>query len=696
MATYEQTTNIDILTLGFTMEETDSLIDSIRNADLSLRYNNANNLNDLNQIFETIEIEIILINCDNSELNLNESTRLIRSLNPSISLILISENITHFTDIAYNLNVEMLIGKQSKLHIILAIKREYQAQQTKALLVETEKRLDEVSKQCINLSEEAREAIAYIHDGMHVYANPSYIKLFGFKDHEDIDGLPVMDLIASTDRELFKALLKKIETKSDIPETKLSCQTEQENILNVSITFSSTTIDSEACTKITVHDLSKEDKFEKRIQELANLDTHTGLYNRKYFTTHLEELLENNIKIGSTLAILQLRIQNFAEIRDTCGLASSDQLLQSTSDILLAITHQELITARFGEHDFTVICIDPSNAKEQSQLLLNKIPLEFNDIPELTIEPVFSIGIAYSDIPNKTNSIYDLLNRVNQANNYAQDNKKNSIIEYTGDLNNTIDDKKIDNQLIGLIDYALNHDGFTLQYQPLVSLKGETNENYAVFVRLINENNEIILPKEFFLPAEEANRLVEIDRWVIHHSIKTISERHKEGFKTNFFINLSLPGLQDDSLLLWICDCLRDFNAKGDWLTFQFKENDILKDSNSVIMLIEGLRKINCSIAIDRFSNTEHSQNTIFNIEPDIIKLSPDLHKAGKKLKPSEYKLLNNYIQSKGIKTAFTEIEEEKMLPLLWDIGVDYIQGHLVQEPRSYILENDSKQIIAS
>ncbi len=34
----------------------------------------------------------------------------------------------------------------------------------------------------------------------------------------------------------------------------------------------------------------------------------------------------------------------------------------------------------------------------------------------------------------------------------------------------------------------------------------------------------------------------------------------------NFHVHLSRDGALDDSMLLWICDCLREFKVKGSWL----------------------------------------------------------------------------------------------------------------------------------
>ena len=67
-------------------------------------------------------------------------------------------------------------------------------------------------------------------------------------------------------------------------------------------------------------------------------------------------------------------------------------------------------------------------------------------------------------------------------------------------------------------------------------------------------------------------RIGDIDRWVITHAIAELARQRASGHRLNFFVNLGEASLQDEELLIWICDQLRDLDARGSWLTFQFPE----------------------------------------------------------------------------------------------------------------------------
>ena len=70
------------------------------------------------------------------------------------------------------------------------------------------KSLAETERRCSSLLGSSRDAIAYVHEGMHVYSNQSYVELFGFEGSEDIESLPILDMVAEQKRDEFKDFLE--------------------------------------------------------------------------------------------------------------------------------------------------------------------------------------------------------------------------------------------------------------------------------------------------------------------------------------------------------------------------------------------------------------------------------------------------------------------------------------------------------
>ena len=100
---------------------------------------------------------------------------------------------------------------------------------------------------------------------------------------------------------------------------------------------------------------------------------------------------------------------------------------------------------------------------------------------------------------------------------------------------------------------ALKANHLRLLFQPLISLRGEDLEHYEALLRLPTNSGEDISAGEFLNTPHISDELKrKIDRWVIIHTTKLLSEHHRKGHKTRVFINISAASLRDDTLANWI------------------------------------------------------------------------------------------------------------------------------------------------
>jgi EAL domain-containing protein (putative c-di-GMP-specific phosphodiesterase class I) len=175
----------------------------------------------------------------------------------------------------------------------------------------------------------------------------------------------------------------------------------------------------------------------------------------------------------------------------------------------------------------------------------------------------------------------------------------------------------------------------------------------------------------------------ELDRWVIRRAIAELAKHRRVGHKVNFFINISGPSLGDDMLLLWICDCLREFEAKGSWLVFQIKDYDARNRAHELHKLLESLKKIKCKISIDHFGLAPRPDAALQGLPIDFVQFDQQLVEglAGDQERQDKLNELNHLVQASNIKTIAAGVDETNSLTILWSIGVNYIRGYFIQEP---------------
>ena len=671
---------VELLVLGCPADDANVYAQTLRNSGMAIHLSTANTQEALDELLESVHADVVLVNCDAEEIDFTTAIRQIRRQSPMAAFILLSDNPSKDLFFAAETSAQDIIERHDHAHLIYTVNREQQNMITKRQLLEAKKESEEATQRWSLLTESSKEAIAYVHEGMHVHANTTYPSLFGYKDSKEVEGLPFMDLIASEDRLKFKPVLRMLEKKHTAESIEINCVTNDGKTLTVEMSFAPTRMDGESCTQVIVRDRAARMGYRQRLEDLAHYDMDTGLFNRNYFFEKLEESLQQAMSEEKRLGLLSFSITNLKDIRTEAGMDPGDQVLKETARLLNEATYESDLLARFGEHEFTLLCTPNTDAKSVAHKLLEKLNQhDFNVSPV----PKFVVGLAFSDTP-PIHSAHDLLHHATLAWKRALEKKEELILFDENITEFTTGASNIDETLVQLIDEALEQDTrFVPAYQPMVSLHGNSREDYSIYLRLRDNNDKLLQPSEFMPEAFKAERMAEIDRWLIRCAIREVAEHRQKGHRINFLVSLSSAGITDDSLLLWICDCLREFKAKGAWLTFVVSQEEMTCHLEQMEQLAEGLKQINCRIAMNHFSFEQEAVNLSKHLSLDMVCFETDT--ARNIARDKEHRELlgsyNEQLQKEGIKTVVTHIKEAAQLALLWNIGVNYIQGNFIQEP---------------
>jgi EAL domain-containing protein (putative c-di-GMP-specific phosphodiesterase class I) len=238
-------------------------------------------------------------------------------------------------------------------------------------------------------------------------------------------------------------------------------------------------------------------------------------------------------------------------------------------------------------------------------------------------------------------------------------------------------------EIPALMQSALAEDGLRLVYQPIVSLRGDAGENYEVLVRLPHPAGDDLLPADFLGPAEAVGLMPEVDRWVIRRSVAELARLRARSQRARFFVRISGQSLVDEEVLITICDTLRDQQAKGAWLVFQLRRTDLRFHRDAAERLVEGLRRINCQIALDRYGDDPDEEELLRCFRFDFVKLSPRLTRnaGGDADLLRHLKTVVATLRAAGTESVVTGVEDAESLVFLWSAGIDHVQGFFLHEP---------------
>ncbi len=142
----------------------------------------------------------------------------------------------------------------------------------------------------------------------------------------------------------------------------------------------------------------QEERADKLAVE-AMTDPLTGLYNRRFFESILNEYHNEFRKIGRPLGLLILDLDRFKDINDTHGHDVGDIVLKEVANLLQSLVREHDIVARIGGEEFAVIA--PFASENQIEpfadrfcKMVGRLKVEVNNV---VIRPTVSIGVAVSN-----------------------------------------------------------------------------------------------------------------------------------------------------------------------------------------------------------------------------------------------------------------------------------------------------------
>ncbi|MBT8765572.1 EAL domain-containing protein [Metapseudomonas boanensis] len=538
--------------------------------------------------------------------------------------------------------------------------------------------LREAEKRCQLLLDSSVDAIAYVHDGMHIYANRAYVELFGYDDGEELEGMPMIDLVASNDQASFKDFLKNYRDGNGAGElTCNGCKVDGQ-AFRAHMSFSPATYDGEPCIQVVIRTETDNSELEEKLREISSQDLVTGLFNRAHFNELLDAAAERAVKSSQPSSLAYIKVDRYANLLAEIGIAGIDLLLTDLANLLRTHFAGDAKLARYGDDVFSVLLpgLTPEQSEEGLHALLKKVDSHLFDVSSRTVQICLSIGIAgLNDTTPKAQEVVDRAHR-------CADELSNGNSLKLYDPADELAAAANRGSLVAMVQQALENNSFRLLFQPIISLRGDNFEHYEVLLRLLSPQGEEVPPADFLDAARNAGQAEKIDRWVILNSIKLLAEHRAKGHNTRLFIHLSGASLQDQTLLPWLSVALKAARLPADALIFQFSEPDAIAYLKQAKTLTQGLAELHCQVALSQFGCALTPFNTLKHLNIDFVKVDGSFTQELNRAENQEtLKTLLASLHAQAKLTIVPYVETASVLATLWQAGVNYIQGYYLQGP---------------
>ena len=697
-----------LLIIEDSLNDGELMIKVLRNCGYSVRQATTDNPRGLADILDAYPIDLALCSAAPRTSGLKNVRDAIKACGKDIPLIALAAEHNAEKHLEFmQAGACEVVCKSHLEHLQLVIRRELASLEIRRKLQISEQLIRESETRCRTLLDSSRDAIAYVHEGMHIHANAVYLNLFGFEHLQDIEGIPLMDMVASEDHAKLKEFLRRYRPQNkDGNELHIRGRRADGTAFDATFKFAAAAIDGEPCTQITIRDRRQDQELEKKLRCLSQLDPLTGLYNRQFFLDRVETSLQqtdagrdgsghdgsgrNGYGRNGYGAVLYLEPDNVKSVKEAAGIAGGDSLLSDIASLIRHTVTDSYVIARFGDFAFTVLT--PKVGAEAAMALAEKLRATLENhsfkIAANSVSLTFSIGISLLREPSQ-----DLDNKYNaQAVLSAADKACESAKQHGGNqwrLHESMTSQNTDTHnshyWSTLIRDALSNNRLTLVYQPIGSLHLDTSEKYEVLLRMNDPKGNQILPGQFIPIAMEHNLLAAIDRWVILNTVKTLCERLKRGRRSTLFVKVSAASLADETLLPWLSKLLQKARLPERSIVFELTEEAVINHLGAAKTFVNGLQALECPCSLERFGVNKKFYELLRHLPVLYLKIDASylLDLPSNKDNQAMIQAIADIAQASGKFTIAPFVEDASSLALLWQAGVDYLQGHFLQPPEA-------------
>lgn len=676
---------INLLLINQSDNECERLISLFRNAGRVARAHRASSAEDLFSCLENNSWDLLIANDKHPEITVEQCLEKLKNAAIKIPVIVIRDNDVQS---ALDAGATDVISTDDEPRLVFAALRELSNLERYRELISTQGKLADAEERCALLMAKSQEAIAYLADGMLVSANPLFASCFGYDSADELDCAPIIDLISDDNHEKVKSVLKSQPGLGEITTDISFCGLKQNgDTFSSEMQLSNAVYDDEPCIQISVSEQKSATASDS--ESGIDHDPATGLYSQNYFLSQLEHSIAQAANGGTTSSLLFIGIDLFTGLRSRYGISSANSILLDIAQFIQQQSPDNHCLAHICDDGFALLLADTGAeaALEFAQSLCKKLEQHIIDIGSQSLQCTASIGLLEIDSQNQ-HSASSLIDKAFSScelvrENAGSDGTGNGAAIFVPEIEKrSLGDAASDNDLDSYLEEALEDGQFSLLFQPVVSLRGSSGDHYEVQTRMTTIEGEDQEASEFLqaLQFEQAN--TRLDRWIILEATKQLAGPVSDGQDSRLFINLTANSLKDESLIPWLGVALKAGGIPAAAITFQFTENDIIDYLKHAKEFVKSVKELGCKVSISEFGQVDDATKALKQTGADFAKLA---HSYAEQLQAGGdiqmLKAMVNSINENQTQAIISGVENAAALAVLWQIGVDYIQGGYLAEP---------------
>ena len=673
------------LTINQDPTTTERLISSIKSLGYIVRNQNIEDLASLIDTLKSGSYDFIFNDMAFEDLPLAEIVEVVKQSNAHPAIISLDPENHHSVTEAMQAGAHDLIQDNDYEHLKLVVQRALQSRSEHQKLTQLKASFNDLENLYATLMETYEAPVAYLHEGIHVHANQAYCQLFGLAPHENLEGIPLMDLLPESEQQLVKQFLQRHKRGENNGDDSMLLQIDDtEHVLEITDVY----YDSEPCQQIVIKPSPSGEETSQLTEQfnyLAIYDIASGLYTRNHLIEQLESCIATRSSDATKPAVIMLSLDNYNELASGIGLAEADMLYSEVGAELKNQLSLDDVLCRYDAQTFCLLTtpIEFPDAVALIRTLLDSVASQLFDINGKHIPCQLSAGLTIVD--ENAISAYQLISEALES--LRQANLKGIDFDNTLPQQQQKPQRIIDQEWTERMRIALKESQFRLFFQPIVSLNSESSDQYSVSVKIARPEGGYSNAAEFMPSAERTGYAKGIDHWIIDEALRILAEEAEQDHYPTLFIKLTQGTLYYEEDISWIRRQIESRNIDTAQLVFEINTSSLINHLQQTRILIDDLRPKGCRFAVDDFGNSLNPFQILRHVDIDFLKLDGSLTRDIETNDQNQQLLsyIAHHAHEEEQTVIAQKVEEPNQFFLLKELGLDYAQGDFLSKPRETV-----------
>jgi len=332
---------------------------------------------------------------------------------------------------------------------------------------------------------------------------------------------------------------------------------------------------------------------------MATHDVLTGLPNRAFLHTRMEQTLADAKRTDTQVAVAFIDVDSFKSINDSYGHEYGDFLLCQVADALRKVLRAGDTVSRLGGDEFVVVIEDSDDETKFSRVVerLFSCVGRYYRIGEYETYVTWSCGVAI--YPRDGMDIHNLLKHADTAMYAAKAQGPNRFAFYNVEMSARVGEQLA---LRDDLRQALDRDQLEVYFQPIIDAHTGEVSSAEALLRWHHPQKGTLSPARFITVAEQSGLINPIGDWVLREALRMAAQwRAQSASEVKVHVNVSAHQLKQAGFEGLVGSALRSAGLPPQTLELEMTESALIEDSARTGALLEALKAIGVKIALDDF-----------------------------------------------------------------------------------------------